>query len=155
MKLLLTGILFLFASSTYANEMTLVDFVGVEEFEEYLQEIRQQCLDNSGGGSRAVSCFADYYYAWDYELNYYYDLLRSVLDDEEREKLRVAQLLWIENRDSTQAFNSSLSDLYYADKEGTMFVAIRSSHASRLMVPITKNRAILIKQWYEDVAKYQ
>ena len=155
MKYTLILFLYLVSLSAFADEMNLRDFDSLEAYEEYLQNNQQNCLDNSGGGSRATSCFSAYFSAWDDELNYYYNLLRLELDEGEREKLRQAQLSWIENRDTAREFNSALLDRYYANRQGTMFIAIRSGHASRLMSPITRNRTLLIKQWYEDVLKYK
>ena len=152
-----TFILFfsLVSLSTFADEKSLRAFDSLEAFEEHLQNKKQDCLDSSGGGSRAVSCFSAYFSAWDDELNYYYNLLRLELEEEEKEKLRQAQLSWIENRDAAREFNSGLLDRFYADQQGTMFIAIRSGHASLLMSPLTKNRALLIKQWYEDLLRYK
>lgn len=133
------------------DNLRLRSFDNVTLFEESIQERQQDCLDQSGGGSRAIACFAAYYQEWDEELNYYYGRLRTKLNDEDKGKLKTAQLAWIKSRDETRVFNSALLDKIYADKEGTLYVAVRSGHASTLMAPMTKQRALLMKQWYEDI----
>lgn len=127
----------------------LRDFSSINLFDEYLEKNKADCLDKSLGGTRAVSCFSAYYQAWDTELNYYYNLLRTELNKDEKQKLKLAQLAWIKSRDATIEFNSVVLDRNYADKEETMFVAMRSGDVSKTLVPIIKKRALLLKKWHE------
>jgi len=140
-------------ANALADTKRLNDFQTVSDFEEYLALKKQDCIDKSFGGSRAIACFTSYSEAWDYELNFYYKLLRKSLNNEEKESLKKAQLSWITNRDTTIHFNSKLLDKEFKDKNGTMYVAIRAGKASSTIVPIIKNRALLLKEWSETVAK--
>ena len=153
MKLVIFTILSLYSINVFAGDdnLRLRSFSTTNLFEESIQAKKQKCLDESGGGRRSVACFNAYYQEWDEELNYYYGRLRSKLNSDEKEKLKTAQLAWIKSRDETRTFNSALMDRFYAEKKGTIYVAIRSGHVSALIAPITKQRAILMKQWYEDV----
>ncbi|NVK36554.1 MAG: DUF1311 domain-containing protein [Gammaproteobacteria bacterium] len=153
MKLAVLALLSSFSLSSFSSELTqhLRDFDSEELFENHLQKIKTECLGKSMGGSRAVSCFSAYSEAWDKELNYYYNLLKSELTEENQDLLKSAQLSWIKNRDSAIDFNSALLDAKYEDKQGTMYVAMRSGDASRAISPIIRNRALLIKQWYVSV----
>ena len=153
MKLAYLIILSLLSFNLFAGDdnLSLRSFSTAQLFEESILAKQQKCLDESGGGSKAVACFAAYYQEWDEELNYYYGRLRYKLNSDEKEKLKAAQLAWIKSRDEARAFNSALMDRFYADKQGTIYIAIRSGHVSTLMTPITKQRALLMKQWFEDV----
>ena len=153
MKQICFVIFLLLSANLFAGDdnLSLRSFEKVTSFEESIKAQRQLCLDESGGGSGAVACFVRYYQEWDEELNYYYGRLRSTLNSPEKAKLKVAQLAWIKSRDEARVFNSALMDKIYAGKEGEIYVAIRAGHVSDLMVPVTKQRALLIKQWYEDI----
>ena len=131
----------------------LNSFHSLNELEEYLNNKKTECLDKSFGGSRAVACFVSYSEAWDYELNYYYKLLRSELNIEEKDILKKAQLSWIDHRETTIDFNSKLLDRKYADKRGTMYIAMRAGDVSTAIAPLIKSRALLIKEWYESIVK--
>jgi uncharacterized protein YecT (DUF1311 family) len=124
----------------------LDQFDSVEAFEEYIDAYRQECLDASMGYSRGIQCFVGSE-LWDRELNTYYRLLQDELTDEQSELLRSAQQSWIETRDRTIQFNSSLLDQTY-DQIGTMYVLMRAGDASRTMGPIIKQRALLLREWY-------
>jgi uncharacterized protein YecT (DUF1311 family) len=153
MKLLHLVFLSLLSANTFAGDdnLQLRSFSNPTLFDQAIIAKQQVCLDESGGGSKAVACFTTYYQEWDEELNYYYGRLRSILNADEKEKLKTAQLAWIKSRDEARVLNSAVMDKLYADKEGTMYVAIRSGHVSELMTPITKQRALLLKQWYDDI----
>lgn len=153
MKRIYFVIILLFSVDLFAGDdnLSLRSFENATLFEASIIAQRQLCLDDSGGGSGAVACFVRYYQEWDEELNYYYGRLRSTLNAAEKETLKTAQLAWIKSRDEVRVFNSALMDKIYADKEGEIYVAIRAGHVSDLMVPVTKQRALLMKQWYEDI----
>ncbi|MGB1311479.1 MAG: lysozyme inhibitor LprI family protein [Leucothrix sp.] len=157
MKLVYCLIFSLLFTSALAGDdnLRLRSFETVALFEESIKQKQQDCLDESGGGSRAISCFISYFKEWDEELNYYYGKLKSQLNSEEKSKLKAAQLAWIKNRDEARALNSALMNKIYAKKAGNMFLAIRAGHVSDLMTPITKQRALLLKQWHEDLKDAQ
>lgn len=153
MRLAVLVLLSCFSLSSFSDEKNeyLRHFQSEELFENYLQKIKSECLGKSMGGSRAVPCFSAYSEAWDKELNYYYNLLRSELIEEDKVLLKSTQLTWIKNRDTAIDFNSLLLDKKYEEKRGTMYVAMRAGDASRAISPIIRNRALLVKQWYEGV----
>ena len=153
MKQICFIILLLFSTNLLAGDdnLSLRSFPKVSFFEESIIAQRQLCLDEAGGGARSVACFSRYYKEWDEELNYYYGRLRSTLNSEEKGKLKTAQLAWIKSRDEARIFNSTLMNRIYAGKEGGLYQAVRAGHVSDLIAPITKQRALLMKQWYEDL----
>ena len=153
MKLIYFLILSLLFSSALAGDdnLRLRSFETTALFEESIKQKQQDCLDESGGGTKAISCFISYFKKWDEELNYYYGQLKSQLSSEDKSKLKAAQRAWIKNRDEARSFNSALMNKIYSEKEGTMFLAIRAGHVSDLITPITKQRALLLKQWHEDL----
>lgn len=128
---------------------TLDPFKSVEEFEASYKNYVQQCLDNTGGGSGGILCFVGYD-LWDRELNIYYNRLMKVLGEKERKLLKESQLAWIKERDKSIDFNSRLLDNKYK-KPGTMYLLMRAGDADEMMSPVVKQRALILKKWFEFV----
>jgi len=126
----------------------LADFESLQVFDDYLDETQQTCIDNALGGARTVACFGAYEQAWDYELNHYYKLLRSVLSDEDKAVLKQAQLAWIKYRDETSRFNRRVVSKKYEGQSGSMYTAIRAGDESNVDAPVIRERALLLRQWY-------
>ncbi len=129
---------------------TLESFKSVDEFEAYYKEYIQNCLDNTGGGTGGIQCFNSYD-IWDRELNIYYKKLMSILGKKEKQMLKASQLAWINERDKSIDFNSSLLDIEYKNEMGTMYALMRTGDADRLITPIIKQRALQLKSWFEFV----
>ena len=130
---------------------TLEYFKSIDEFEESYLKYVQSCLDNTGGGNGAVPCFIGYE-IWDRELNIYYDKLMKLLGDKEQNLLKESQLAWSKERDKSSVFNSQLLDNKYTEP-GTMYVAMRAGDVDRIMTSVVKQRALILKNWYELVKK--
>ena len=129
----------------------LESFNSVDEFESYFQEYITDCLAHTGGGTGGNPCLISHK-MWDRELNTYYQKLMNLLQEEEKKLLRESQRTWIQERDQSITFNSRLLDIKYKGYEmGTMFSLMRAGDADRLMSPIVKQRALLLKAWYEFV----
>ncbi|OCH14525.1 hypothetical protein A6E05_19200 [Aliivibrio sp. 1S165] len=126
---------------------TLADFSSVSEFENNINEYVQECLYNSGGGSLVRRCFVSYE-LWDRELNHYYQLLYKSSDESTKKLLIMSQRSWLKSRDDTIQFNSHLLDDKY-NKQGTMYLAMRADEVNTIISPIIKNRALLLKMWFE------
>jgi uncharacterized protein YecT (DUF1311 family) len=103
----------------------------------------EQCLkaDSSFTTAGMIKCEAIAAKEWDDELNKYYKLLMSVLSPDEKEKLKAAQIKWLEYRDNELKFSQTV----YDNMKGTMW---RVAYASRL-TEIIKHRAIEIKGYYD------
>jgi uncharacterized protein YecT (DUF1311 family) len=124
-------------------------FKSVEQFEANYKKYVQHCLDNTGGGTGGISCFAGYD-LWDRELNIYYNKLMNVLGEKEKNLLKESQLAWIKEKEKTIEFNSALLDKKYTEI-GTMYALMRAGDADEIITPIVKNRALLLKKWLEDL----
>jgi uncharacterized protein YecT (DUF1311 family) len=128
---------------------TLESFKSIDAFESSYKKYTQHCLDNTGGGSGAVPCFIGYE-MWDRELNIYYNKLMKILGENEKNLLKESQLAWIKERDKSIDFNSRLLDNKYTEP-GTMYIAMRAGDVNRIMTPIVKQRALILKNWFEFV----
>jgi len=95
----------------------------------------QKCLDSkenstTQGMTQCVIKAAD---SWDIELNKNYKTLLGLLNEEQKEKLKVSQRQWIKYRDSELEFSRS----FYNQMQGTMWIPI----AARTRLDLTKQRA--------------
>ncbi len=128
---------------------TLADFKTVSEFERHYGAYVKDCLDNTYGGTGGIPCFVGYE-LWDRELNFYYKELMALLGEKEKTLLRDSQRAWVNEKEKTIKFNSALMDNKYPSM-GTMYALIRAGEADSLMTPIVKGRALLLKEWLEDL----
>lgn len=128
---------------------TLESYKSIDEFEASYQKYVKSCLDDTGGGSGAVPCFIGYE-MWDRELNIYYNKLMKILGTKEQNLLKESQLAWIKERDKSIIFNSQLLDNKYTEP-GTMYLSMRAGDVDRIMTPVVKQRALILKNWYEFV----
>lgn len=157
-KIILLSILTLFSLSCRADVAgtgkkelrDLESFQSVDEFEAYNVKFRQDCLAKSDSDTYAGSCFNESE-IWDRELTTYYKKLRALLGEKERASLQAAQQAWKKYRDAVTEFNSQVLAHKYADKVGTMYSSMRSGEACDAMVPIIKDRTLLLKTWYEKI----
>jgi uncharacterized protein YecT (DUF1311 family) len=127
---------------------TLETFKSVDEFESSYEEYVHHCLDNTFGGTGGIPCLIGYQ-MWDRELNIYYKRLMNMLGEKEKALLVESQVAWIKERDKSIAFNSRLLDRQYEKEDGTMYVLMRACDADDLMTPVVKQRALLLKKWFE------
>lgn len=155
--ILMLFLLLLFSQSNawaYSYEYKSInDFKGlssynsIEEFEASYQKYVQDCLDNTGGGTGGIPCHIGYE-IWDRELNYFYKKLTRILNKKELIVLKESQRAWIKERDLSIDFNSMLLDREYTS-QGSMYALMRSGSADKLITPIIKQRALVLKRWYE------
>lgn len=159
---LLTFVLFLMTPSIslaidynykkLADFKTLKSFKSVDAFESYYGKYVQECLDNTGGGTGGIACLISSD-IWDRELNIYYKKLMNVLGKKEKQLLRTSQRTWIKERDQSIKFISSLLDIEYEGKSGTMYLLMRAGDADSLKMPIVKHRALQLRRWFEFYEK--
>ncbi len=128
---------------------TLESFKSVEKFEASYKHYIQQCLDNTYGGTGGIPCFVGYD-LWDRELNIYYKRLMKVLGEKEKKLLKESQIAWIKEREKTINFNSAILDKKYPTT-GTMYMLMRADDADEMITPIVKQRALLLKNWFEFI----
>ncbi|RUO25519.1 hypothetical protein CWE09_01920 [Aliidiomarina minuta] len=146
--------LFLLPTVTYAtalSEKKLQEFESIALFDTYLENLLSDCLDNSYGGSKVVDCFSRHHSNWDRELDYYYNQLATLLESEDLAMLEKSQVDWVDARESAIDFNSFLLDKRYAERQGTMFMAMRASDVFDTILPMTRSRALLLKHWHEQL----
>lgn len=120
----------------------LSSFNNVHEFEESYASYVQNCLDHTGGGTGGISCFIGSK-LWDRELNTYYKKLGAILNNKEKSQRR-----WIKERDTSIEFNSMILNRDYSE-QGTMYALIRAGKVDEMITPIIKERALVLKRWYE------
>jgi len=160
MKYYAIFILLLFSTHAYASSLgyeykplsefeRLKSFSTIDEFEESYAGYVQDCLDKTGGGTLGIPCFVGSQ-LWDRELNDYYKKLSSVLNIKGNRVLKESQRTWINERDKSIDLNSMILDRKFPH-EGTMFVLIRAGKAEEIITPIIKQRALLLRQWFELV----
>jgi uncharacterized protein YecT (DUF1311 family) len=133
-----------FAYKSAKDFKTLETFGSVEAFEASFAGYVQDCLDNTGGGTGGIRCTALEYELWDRELNLCYGRLLNKLKPKEKTLLQANQRQWIAYRDAAIALNSSLLDRRY-DTQGTMYLLMRSGDAARIITPMVKQRALMLK----------
>lgn len=126
---------------------TLESYKSVDEFESCYKKYTQHCLDNTDGGSGGAHCFIGYE-MWDRELNIYYTKLMKILSAKEKNLLKESQLAWVKERDKSIEFNSRLLDSKYKEP-GTMYILMRAGNAEEMMTPIVKQRALILKKWFD------
>ena len=90
-----------------------------------------------------IQCIDTAYAAWDVELNKYYKLLISVLNEEEKEKLKTAQKAWITMRDADISFIG----LYSENLEGSMYRVSANYHTMEIM----RLRALQLRSFYTEI----
>ena len=90
-----------------------------------------------------IQCIDSAYTAWDAELNKNYKLLMSVLNEEEKDKLKTAQRNWLAFRDSNNAFVG----LYSENLAGSMYRVSANFHAMEMV----RLRALELKSYYTEI----
>jgi uncharacterized protein YecT (DUF1311 family) len=133
-----------FAYKTVKDFKTLETFRTVDAFETSFAGYVRDCLDNTGGGTGGIRCEEITYDLWDRELNIYYARLLKVLKPKEQALLKENQKQWLTYRDNAIAIDSALLDRRY-DTQGTMYQLMRSGDASRIITPMVKQRALMLR----------
>jgi uncharacterized protein YecT (DUF1311 family) len=103
----------------------------------------EQCLkaDSSFTTYGMIRCQAMAATEWDLELNKYYKLLMTVLSSEEKEKLKTAQIKWLDYRDKEFTF----SQTFYNNMKGTMWRIVDASRQKMII----RQRALELKEYYD------
>lgn len=133
MKRILLLIAFLVAARMVsAQEVLIID-----------QEL-EKCMDIAVSTSEMIECQVQAGAAWDRELNKYYQLYLSELNDEGKAVLKEAQREWIVYRDKEYKL---IDSHYLRQLEGTMWHPVAAGEK----VKIVKERALKLKGYYEDL----
>lgn len=90
-----------------------------------------------------IQCIDSAYIAWDAELNKNYKLLMSVLNEEERDKLKTAQRNWLAYRDA----NNEFVGLYSQNLGGTMYIVSANFSAMEMV----RLRALELISYYNEI----
>ena len=133
---------------TVKDFKTLEHFKTVEAFEASFAGYVQDCLDNTGGGTGGIPCETISYELWDRELNIYYSRLMKALKPSDQALLKENQKQWLAFRDNAIALNRSLLNRRY-DTPGTMYRLEAAGHASMIVVPMVKQRALMLRDELE------
>jgi uncharacterized protein YecT (DUF1311 family) len=99
------------------------------------------CLEKNISTMGMTQCTDEAVKMWDAELNKYYKILMSVLDDESVKSLKAAEVQWIIFKDSE--FENI--DMMYSKLDGTMYIPMHSY----AKLEIIKARALQLKDYYE------
>lgn len=137
-----------FPYKTVKDFPTLEHYENVEAFEAAYAKYEDDCVNNTGGGTGGIACETLRYDLWDRELNIYYERLLKKLDDKQRKLLKDSQRQWIDVRDNAIKLNETLLSRRY-DTFGTMYQLMRAGDASRIITPIVKERALLLKAMWD------
>jgi uncharacterized protein YecT (DUF1311 family) len=105
----------------------------------------EQCLKADANLTTAgmIKCEIIALKEWDTELNKYYKSLMTTLSPEAKEKLKAAQIKWLDYRDTEILFSHKM----YADLKGTMFLVISAGRITE----ITRQRALDLKAYYDTL----
>ena len=105
----------------------------------------QNCLDSSENYTTKgmTDCVIRATEKWDKELNKNYQELLKLLTVEQKEKLKISQIKWIEFRDKELEFSNQL----YNDMGGTMWIPI----AAETKLEITKKRALELSVYISNL----
>lgn len=133
-----------YAYKTVKDFKTLESFDSAEAFEASFAGYVQDCRDNTGGGTGGIPCEELSYQLWDRELNIYYGRLLRALTPKEQALLKENQKQWLAFRDHAIAINSLLLDRRY-DTSGTMYLLMRAGEATRIIAPMVKQRALMLR----------
>jgi len=137
-----------FPYKTVKDFPTLEHYKDADAFDAAYDDYEEDCLDNTGGGTGGITCETLGYDLWDRELNIYYGRLLEVLNDPQKKLLKDSQREWIVVRDTAIKLNETLLDRRY-DTSGTMYQLMRSSDAARILTPMVKQRALMLKAMWE------
>jgi len=121
-------IILLFSSALFAEDKHPID---IEE---------EKCLNKDLTTAGMANCSYEAREKWDKELNRYYKLLFTVLNEQKKAKLKESQLAWIKFRDLEF---ENIENMYPQD--ASMYIPIRQSDKS----DIVKQRALQLKAYYE------
>ncbi len=141
-----------FAYKTAKDFKTLEHFDTVEAFEASFAGYVQKCFDSTGGGTGGIACYDVPYQMWDRELNIYYGRLMKELKPKQQALLKENQKQWLAFRDNAMAINSALLNRHY-DTPGTMYLLMRAGDTSRMIVPVVRQRALMLRDELELATK--
>lgn len=99
------------------------------------------CMEKNQSTMGMTKCTDEAVKMWDDELNKYYKILMTMLDDESIKALKSAEKQWIEFKD--KEFTNI--DLIYSKLDGTMYIPMHSY----AKLEIIKARALQLKDYYD------
>lgn len=104
------------------------------------------CLDSAQNQSThgMLDCIRRAEIQYDKELNYYYKKLMGILNKEEQEKLKKAQIQWLKFRDAEYEF----SNLIYTNLQGTMWLLFAATERTE----VVKRRVFHLKSYFETIS---
>lgn len=124
----------------------LSSFKSVKLFERSLKRYEKKCFD----ATTSLRCFVKGS-LWDRELNIYYRKLRSVLNPTEKKALKKSQRNWLKGRNLSLKFNiMMLQKKYRGPGSRSVKATMMRDGVSRLVAPMIKSRALLLKEWYKE-----
>ena len=130
-------LIFLFLFSALLTPLKLNPQEYIHPIDKYLDS----CQEKNPSTAGMVNCINEAFEKWDAELNKFYKLLMSELDDESAKVLKTAELEWIAYKEK----EFKLIDKIYSKKEGTMYIPMRAYDR----MDIIKSRALELKSYYD------
>lgn len=133
--------------------LTLVLFVLTFSITSYAQDQKHPidkemdaCIDKDPSTRGMIECMDAAKVKWDVELNKYYKLLMSTLNDSSKASLRESQRKWIEFRD---AEIDAIGDIYEYKYEVMNGGTLYSLMAVGRSLEVVKTRALELISYYE------
>ena len=99
------------------------------------------CMEKNPSTQSMTNCTYEAEKMWDVELNKYYKLLMTVLDDDSKESLKSSEVEWIKFKEKEIINIGNI----YSKMEGTMYIPMRAFE----IMDITKWRALQLKNYYD------
>jgi len=127
--ILISFLIFLLPELSYAQDKHPIDVA------------EERCIAKDSNTAGMSNCAYEARQMWDAELNKYYQLLMKEMNQDQKNRLREAQLAWIKFRDAE--FNNIHS--FYATRMGTMYLNLESADK----LAIVKQRAVDLRNFYQ------
>ncbi len=130
---------------------TIQGFGDVYDFQQFLNKNQSNCIKKHLEVSEKIICFKNHYNFWERELNTYHERIKVSLSSRERKLLEESKALWEESRSATVRFNSRVLDKVYSEKMNSTSTFKRAEEASKLIISITMERALLFREWSLEI----
>lgn len=101
------------------------------------------CMEKNPSTMGMTNCTYEAEKMWDAELNKYYKLLITILDDNSAEVLKSSEVEWVKYKEKEIINIENI----YSKLEGTMYIPMRAF----AVLELTRTRALQLKNYYELV----
>lgn len=122
-----------------------VSFSQPETESEHIIDVRERACNDSTQQTTIdmIECAIQAEKAWAIEMNTIYNQLMTVLSEDEKTKLKLAQRNWMAYHTSEVDFSRTV----YVNMQGTMWRVVLAMRATQL----TKERALALKDYWDNL----